>query len=314
MQSHLPSSIHLMKKYLTLGLFTLFFGAFASSALALATPPKNSLNLSAKDIESISDKIWQNESDKSIPGLTHWNFGESFPSLGIGHFIWYTTEKREDFDESFPKLIQYMREQHIAVPKWLDNPNTPACPWQTREEFLRAIKGKEPRMEELRGFLLKTKKAQAQYLIYRLKTVLPKILDLVPSKERTSIQNNITKLMQTPIGVYSLVDYINFKGDGIKEYKRCALKKFPIDIKQISKDLTPEQAYACGWGVLQVSRKMLQAPTNLTPNEAFSWAASETLKIRVASAPKNRKSFEEKWLPGWLKRTGTYTYKGKNFG
>jgi hypothetical protein len=292
-----------MKKYLIPLLFSIFFGAFTANTLALTTPSKNHLNLSTKDIESISDKIWQNESNKSIPGLTHWNLGESFPSLGIGHFIWYTTEKREDFDESFPKLIQHMREQRVTIPSWLDKPTTPACPWQTREEFLLALKNKEPRMEELREFLLETKSAQAQYFIYRLETVLPEILDLIPSKERTSIQNNITKLMRTPTGVYALVDYINFKGDGIKEYKRCTFKESP------PKDLTPEQAYACGWGMLQALRKMLQAPNDLTPNEAFSWATSETLKVRVASAPKNRKSFEEKWLLGWLKRTSTY--KGK---
>ena len=34
-------------------------------------------------------KIWQNESGATVSGLTHWNEGEEFPSLGIGHFIWY---------------------------------------------------------------------------------------------------------------------------------------------------------------------------------------------------------------------------------
>ena len=88
-----------MKKCL---IWPLLFIATFGKALAITTL-SSTTTLSTKDIESISDKIWQNESGKSIPWLTYWNPGESFPSLGIGHFIWYTAQKREDFDESFPK-------------------------------------------------------------------------------------------------------------------------------------------------------------------------------------------------------------------
>ncbi len=298
-----------MKKYSLILISALFCFIFVSNIWAMAAPIKNQLTLSTEDIETISDKIWQNESNKSLADLTHWNGGESFPSLGIGHFIWYTATKREDFDESFPKLIQYMQKQHVTIPVWLDKPNIPPCPWQSQEDFLRAIKNKEPQMEELRQFLLATKSAQAQYFIYRAETVLPLILKLVPDNERANIEHNINQLMQTPTGIYALVDYINFKGDGIKEYQRCALKSSPINIQEIDKSLPAEQVYACGWGLLQTLRKMLHAPKNLTTNNAFSWATSEMLKIRVAAAPKERKTFEQKWLTGWLKRTGTYRDK-----
>lgn len=300
-----------MKKCLTQGLWTLLFLTTFGKVLATTTMSAPIITLSAKDIESISDKIWQNESGKSIPWLTYWNPGESFPSLGIGHFIWYTAQKREDFDESFPKVIQYMREKHITMPPWLDKTETPPCPWTSREEFLLAIENKEPRLEELRQFLLETKAIQAQYFIYRLETILPIISDLVPKEERNKIENNIAQLKQNPTGIYALVDYVNFKGDGVKEYKRCSLKQSPIEIQEIGKNLPAAQVYACGWGLLQALRKMLQAPASLSPNDAFSWATSEVLKIRVASAPENRKSFEEKWLPGWLKRTHTYLSEQK---
>ena len=46
--------------------------------------------------------------------LTHWNEGEDFPSLGIGHFIWFPEGVDAPFDEQFPALISYLRQQ---VPK-----------------------------------------------------------------------------------------------------------------------------------------------------------------------------------------------------
>ncbi|MEI8055004.1 MAG: peptidoglycan recognition family protein [bacterium] len=238
--------------------------------------------LSPENAKAIGEKIWQNECNGKISGLTSWNKGENFASLGIGHCIWYPAGKQDIFEESFPKLIQYMRARHVVVPKWLDKPDVPACPWQSREEFLRAIKNNELRLWELRQFLINTVPEQTQYLIYRLETLLPQILELVPVGERPNIQHEIEQLIQTPIGIYSLVDYINFKGDGILE------------------------SFSGGWGLLQVLREMQHAPNNLTPNEAYAWAASKVLKRRVASAPQARKMNEKRWLTGWLKRVNTY--------
>jgi hypothetical protein len=47
-------------------------------------------------------KIWQNECNGTIAGLTSWNAGEDFASLGIGHFIWYPKGRRGPFEKVFP--------------------------------------------------------------------------------------------------------------------------------------------------------------------------------------------------------------------
>jgi len=258
--------------------------------------------LSPESAKVIGKKIWQNECGGKISGLTSWNKGENFASLGIGHCIWYPAGKQDVFEESFPKLLQYMHARHIIVPRWLDKPNIPACPWQSREEFLRAIQNNEPRLRELRQFLINTIPEQTQYLIHRLETVLPQILELVPIRECPNIRHEIEQLVQTPIGIYALVDYVNFKGDGIAEYKKCPSQHARIE----TKNLTTEQVYACGWGLLQILREMQYAPKNLTSNEAYVWAASEALKRRVAHAPLARKAYEERWLIGWLKRINSY--------
>ena len=43
--------------------------------------------------EIVGRKVWVNECDGTVAGLTSWNADEAFPSLGIGHFIWYPAGK-----------------------------------------------------------------------------------------------------------------------------------------------------------------------------------------------------------------------------
>ena len=67
----------------------------------------------------IAWKIWQNECAGTIRGLVSWNRGEAFPSLGIGHFIWFPAGVTERFEESFPAFIQFCRRKGIRVPEEL---------------------------------------------------------------------------------------------------------------------------------------------------------------------------------------------------
>ncbi|MFZ4681922.1 MAG: hypothetical protein ACOYMS_05440, partial [Terrimicrobiaceae bacterium] len=56
-----------------------------SSSLVFA----QSIQLSDAQANEIGRRIWKNECAGSVDGLTSWNSGEDFASLGIGHFIWY---------------------------------------------------------------------------------------------------------------------------------------------------------------------------------------------------------------------------------
>lgn len=268
----------------------LFFLIFLNNSLAALAPAE--LNI-------IGAKVWQNECSGKTAGLISWNQGENFISLGIGHNIWYSKNQRDIFDESFPKLIKFMRKAGAGVPRWLDKDNVPPCPWQTKAEFLRAKQENSLIFQELQQFLVSTIAWQAKYLVYRMETVLPEILELVPSQERQNIKKILTELQQTPIGMYALIDYINFKGDGIKEYKK--------NPGGCNGDC--QQVYNCGWGLLQVLRKMQHAPKNLSVNQAYAWAVKTTLTCRTTSAPIERRENEKRWLPGWLNRADTYLIK-----
>jgi hypothetical protein len=233
--------------------------------------------LSQAQLERIGKRIWQNECAGTVDGLTSWNKGEYFASLGIGHFIWYPAGVQGPFEESFPPLVQWMHRSGIPVPPWLLK--TPDCPWTTREAFL---KDKDSaRQKELRLFLSRTVPHQTQFIIFRLEAAVPKF-KAAAGKAGPHVERNIAALKQSTAGNFALIDYVNFKGEG----------------------LNPKERYqGQGWGLLQVLTEMRPADAAAAP-AAFAEAAKKVLSRRVQNAPAERK--EQRWLAGWKNRCDGY--------
>jgi len=248
-------------------------GALLGTPAGVAFP--QSIPISDSQAERIGRQLWRNESDGTIAGLTAWNFGEDFASLGIGHFIWYPANKRGPFEESFPPLLQYMVSNGLPVPTWLKD--SEACPWSNRPQFL--ADQQSARMKELRSLLAGTIAYQARFAALRLQRALPRMLEAVPGGEREKIRENFERVAGEPQGLYALVDFVNFKGEGT---------------------LTSERYRGEGWGLLQVLEEMGKGPATLE----FSRAADKVLTRRVANAPVARN--EKRWLPGWRNRIRTY--------
>lgn len=238
------------------------------------------LDINRESALRIGIKIWYNECNGRIVGLTTWNEGEKFASLGIGHFNWYPNAHKGFAKDGFPQLVKYMERMGVTVPVWLQGEEVPPCPWHTRAEFQAAQSNKK--MNELRQFLVDTIPVQAQFMVYRLVSALPKLMSDAPYEDRDYIFEQFTSLTQTPKGIYALVDYVNFKGEGTGWH---AKKK-------------------SGWGLLQVVIGMKSAPDECTPLQAFVWSANLALTERVRLASPT--SHESKWLVGWRKRLNTY--------
>lgn len=234
-----------------------------------------SIPITDSQAERIGRRLWQNESGGTVAGLTAWNFGEDFASLGIAHFIWYPVNNRGPFEESFPPLLQYLVASGLPVPMWLKQAE--ACPWSDRTQFL--ADQQSPRMKELRQLLAGTIGFQARFAAMRLEGALPKMLDAVPGGERAKIREDFYRVAGEPGGLYALVDYVNFKGEGT---------------------LASERYHGEGWGLLQVLQEMGKGPATWE----FSRAADKVLTRRVANSPIERN--EKRWLPGWRNRIRTY--------
>ena len=242
-----------------------------------AAPTEPTIHLEAADAAAIGRKIWQNECAGTVEGLTSWNKGEDFASLGIGHFIWYPAGKEGPFEESWPKLIAFMKARKLPVPTWVVA--APDCPWATREAFQTAFNG--PELKELRTFLVGTVPVQTAFIVDRLETALPKMTESVPLTARGKLERNFYAVAQSGSGVYALIDYVNFKGEGIKKEERYQGQ---------------------GWGLAQVLLEMEGRPEGIGAAVEFGRAATRVLARRVKNAPKD----ESQWLAGWSNRCATY--------
>src|SRR5262245_7101067 len=92
------------------------FVAVGGALIVLWPELAQPITLSHSDALKVGKRVWQNECGGTISGLTSWNQGENFASLGIGHFIWYPKGRRGPFEESFPKLVSFVSNRGAKLP------------------------------------------------------------------------------------------------------------------------------------------------------------------------------------------------------
>ncbi len=237
--------------------------------------------LSDEQAAWVADRIFANECNRQISCLTSWNAGEDFPSLGIGHFIWYRAGQQERFVESFPDLLGYYVARGVDIPAWISGLDGWNSPWASRDAFNADQSG--PRLTELRQFLWDTRGIQAEFIIRRLQHSLPLISAASTSPDEVSRLFYALANADVPKGMYALIDYVNFKGEGVA---------------------VSERYQGEGWGLLQVLENMLQAESDAPLLDQFARSAREVLATRIANAPPERG--EQRWRQGWNNRTLTY--------
>lgn len=267
-------------RWLFLSCFLPLIGCVSVDSAPGPTPPASGISLSEADANAIGRKIWKNECNGTVEGLTSWNNGEDFPSLGIGHFIWYVKGRPGPFDESFPSLIAYMKERGVAMPRWVAEAD--GSPWKSRSEFL--AEQNSPKMKELRNFLASTVSVQTGFIVRRLELALPKMKAATPEEaDRQRIQENFYKVASHRNGVYALIDYVNFKGEGVKK---------------------EEKYNGQGWGLRDVVLGMKRTDGGQAAVNEFSESAKRTLQRRIANSPPSRG--ESRWNAGWMNRCEGY--------
>ena len=246
---------------------------------AMDTNKKAELTISKAELDVVAEKIFKNEAGGKKEDLVYWNTGEDFPSLGIGHFIWYKQGQRGRFAESFPQLVAYYRKHDIKLPKIVEENSY--SPWESREELfkLRSIGNKD--IVELTNFLYNTKAIQVSFIFERLENSLEKMLEIADNPENGKKQ--FYRVAHSPNGLYPLIDYVNFKGEGTSR---------------------TETYNGDGWGLLQVLENMKGTGSGKAALEEFSDSAKFVLERRVKNSDPARN--EKKWLAGWLNRCNTY--------
>lgn len=225
--------------------------------------------------------IFMNECAGKEENLLFWSKNEDFPSLGIGHFIWYPAGRHGPFRESFPAFIDFALEAGAAAPAWILELPERRAPWPDRAAFL--ADRSSARVKELYDFLRTTPRLQAHYILNRFRKMFPSLLDDLDPVDRQPVREKFDLLMTRPEWVFAMIDYVNFKGEGFRSDARYGDR---------------------GWGLAQVLIEMNKPDDPAQALDEFIAAAERVLERRVNLSP--RPTVEFQWLPGWKNRVRGY--------
>jgi len=259
----------------------LYYLVMAGALVVAGWRPCWSAGIDTTGLGIIGRKIYANECGSKPENLITWNRGEDFISLGIGHFIWYPEGRTGPYTESFIAFTRYAAHQKASLPKMLSGDPAPGCPWPDRASYLAARHATEARV--LREFLVSTIPLQTRFLLIRLERALPRMLKATPRHRQSEIEKKFYQVARTARGRYALVDYVNFKGEGITPSERIG---------------------GSGWGLLQVLTEMDSQMTLVSAEKEFAAAAERVLVRRAHNDP--RPHVSQTWLPGWKRRVRTY--------
>lgn len=235
------------------------------------------INLSREELNVIANRIYLNETGGNRNNLVAWNKGENFPSLGIGHFLWMRAGQKSIFGETIPELVEFYKKHGVRLPKILAN--NKHAPWQSREELILRRDSGDPDILELIEFFDNTKYYQVLFIVERLEKSLDKMLSV--TNDRRNLEKQFYRVANSPNGLYALIDYVNFKGEGIS---------------------TSESYNRVGWGLRQVLENMKGNGEGINAIDEFVTSAISVLENRVRNAPRS----ENQWLNGWRNRVASY--------
>lgn len=268
-----------MKKLILLAVFLL-----GGCAVNNVEPDKSNdigTVIPVEDLSWIANKVFKNETSGDYDKLVFWSPREEFMSLGIAHFIWYPEGQNGRFTETFPNLIAYFKNVSEPLPSWLANRPNQGAPWQYREAF--QDEKHTEKVRELRDLMSRTMNLQANFMAQRLRKALPEIASHVSDYDREKIIARYKAVEATKNGLYPLLDYVNFKGEGTSHTERYQGQ---------------------GWGLLQVLQEMPDVSSGGRALDEFANAAEKVLKRRVRNSPSGRN--EHRWLSGWVHRINSY--------
>lgn len=278
--------------------------AFPLSASASELFPKT---LSPQTLQALTRMVFQNETNCKKENLISWNEKEDFPSLGVGHAIWFPENVQPGFQETFPSLVDFFRKKHLKNPSipWPsilnNNPLGPA-PWATREDFMSADK------TELQNFLAHPEVMawQTEFMIGRARKSIDDILQKISQeqgrKKAKQVRQILKKLLNTDEGLIAIVDYVNFKGEGLNPKEVTPDESHPWGLKTVLEKMPEVQPQTVVCDSKDVRHYSEQKCLSYTFSEAVFWALARVAQ-NWGTPGSPAQLTREKWLQGgWVRR------------
>lgn len=268
-----------MKRTYTVRVIWIFLALWLLPFSGSAEVPR--AKLTQAQLACLEKLVYFNECAGNPKFLITWRTDEAFPSLGIGHFIWFPKNLNAPYQETFRDFLLMAEKEGAEIPAWIMELPGLMCPWDNREEFLKDLQSEK--MRSLREFLETTKNFQVSFIVRRSEEAFSRILDVIPQDQRPVIGKKLSMVENTPNGLFALIDYINFKGEGILESERFK---------------------GWGWGLVQVLEEMKMPKDEAEALPEFVRAAQLVLERRVRNSAISEE--ELKRLQGWKHRVLRY--------
>ena len=97
--------------------------SYSGGTLQSSTTVLSNIKISDSELKAIGYRIYLNECSGKTENLTYWNSKEPFPSMGMGHFIWYATNYDSPLGDSFSKMLFFYEQNGIKLPSWIKKTN-----------------------------------------------------------------------------------------------------------------------------------------------------------------------------------------------
>lgn len=197
---------------------------------------------SKAEIARVTANLLNNETGCKAGNMMEWDSkaGEFFPSIGLPHVVGFPVGARKVVDESFPRFWQYLQQNYKGTTRWPDLKLVgESVPWKTKKEF-----ETDPVVKDLNRFLLDpdVMELQGQFAVQRATSSIGAILaanslDPNPRVRTGELCSRFKNLLKTPQGLQAIVDYVNWKGEGIHYSEQTDTKHIRWGLKQVLENI-----------------------------------------------------------------------------
>lgn len=203
--------------------------------------------------------------------------------LGIAQNLWLPEGSNSIFQTEWPTVAQRLQELGCKIKPWM----LEGCPWSSQEAFDTDFNSKK--MVWLRTHLSKKKLvlAQAFCIAERLQRAMDpsspdSLLTGLTEEQSTLVQKNFDLVVHcfNPSGIYALIDYVNFKGEGRLDGSEkfvgvsCGLLQVSLNIQtpeEVANDETIINAFVEGAKVTLNNRIIYHKIQDPNSNDRQYW-------------------------------------------
>lgn len=204
------------------------------------------INQRRSELPKVTANLLNNETSCKPGFMMEWDdkAGENFPSIGLPHVVWFPQNAKKVVDESFPRFWNYITKNYHGITRVPQMNVSGAAPWNSKAQF-----DSDPVVKDINRFLLDPDvlKLEGEFAVQRgldsVYTVMAaNSLDPQAKMSQKDLCTNFKNLIASPQGLMAVVDYVNWKGEGVHYSEKTDRQNVRWGLKQVLEKIGPVAA------------------------------------------------------------------------